>query len=465
VGHVDISPSRHHAIVEEAIAMRKRFTPSERRPTFVPLALASMLVTAGCGGPASEPAAQPDNVVRATVTVEVFFANESLGEACGEVFPVTRTVDRDDPVQGALEALLAGPTAAEQAEGYGGWFSAGTADTLLDVTIVDGTAHVVFTDLRQLIPNASTSCGSAGLLAQLDQTLLSLDGITASRYALADQTAFYAWLQLDDPDARQPDDEAAEPEHQEPDGPEAEQPLAAPDAGWAVLPDFEWPVFPQCCGAPITGPPSPDAPLPATGWPADGFYDVDVVRPVEDLDLLRLTISKWLRLEELPEVWEGASDVLVADSDAAIERQLAAADLAVVLVPIHEGTGTVSALSGEPGAFARLLEQGIDPAFRVWVYESLARGVAIDTIRQDLLERSTDPTFPFGQDHNPDVHAAGPLAYRGPLGSSLLADPSWMQAPSSWPPGGNGMYDWNGVTLEIRDGQPVLYVWAGAIAG
>jgi hypothetical protein len=182
-------------------------TPRARRSSArAAVLLVGGLLISGCGGPGSQSAEQPEPVpAPATVEVEVFFANDTLGDPCGEVFPVTRTVAADDPVTGALHALLAGPTASEQAEGYGGWFSSDTADALLAVTVDDhGTVHVTFTDLRQLIPNASTSCGSTALLAMLDTTLLALDGITATRYALADQTAFYTWLQLDDPDAPAP---------------------------------------------------------------------------------------------------------------------------------------------------------------------------------------------------------------------------------------------------------------------
>jgi hypothetical protein len=178
--------------------------------------LALALVLTSCGGPTAEPAAAPEpRPEPATLEVEIYLANESLGDRCGEVFPVPRAVDADDPVTGALRALLAGPTEAEQADGYGGWFSAATADALLDVEVTDGTAHVVFTDLPELIPNASTSCGSAGLLAQLDQTLTALDGITATRYALADQAAFYEWSQLEDPDAPEAGEEEPPPEEPE----------------------------------------------------------------------------------------------------------------------------------------------------------------------------------------------------------------------------------------------------------
>jgi hypothetical protein len=166
----------------------------------------------GCdqGQPAADPV-DPDVGPSTTVEVEVFFANPDLGDPCGEVFPVIREVDADDPVVGALEALLAGPTAAEQAQGYGGWFSQDTVEMLLDVEVVDATVRVVFKDLRLVIPNASSSCGSAGLLAQLDATLLAFDHLGSTRYALADQAAFYEWLQLADPDTTPPE-QATEPD-------------------------------------------------------------------------------------------------------------------------------------------------------------------------------------------------------------------------------------------------------------
>jgi len=169
--------------------------------------IAVLLVSGVVGCDLGQPAADPvdPGAGPTTVEVEVFFANPELGDPCGEVFAVTREVDADDPVAGALGALLAGPTAAEQAQGYGGWFSQDTVGMLLDVEVVDATVHVVLEDLRLVIPNASSSCGSAGLLAQLDATLLAFDHIGSTRYALADQTAFYEWLQLADPDTTPPE--------------------------------------------------------------------------------------------------------------------------------------------------------------------------------------------------------------------------------------------------------------------
>jgi len=153
------------------------------------------------GSPTGEESPDPEAADEQSATVEVFFANDGLGAPCGEVFPVERRVSATTPAQGALEALLAGPTADEQAEGYGGWFSDATAGALRSVSIEDGVARVDLADLRGTIPNASTSCGSAGFLAQLDESLLQFSTVDTTVYALeGDVEAFYEWLQLAPPE-------------------------------------------------------------------------------------------------------------------------------------------------------------------------------------------------------------------------------------------------------------------------
>jgi hypothetical protein len=135
------------------------------------------------------------------VPVEVFFSNDDLGDPCGEVFPVIREVGAEDQIDGALQALVAGPSDAERSQGYGGWFSPETADVVRSVEVDAGTVRVDFADLRQLIPNASSSCGSAGLLAQLDSTLLQFPDVNATVYAIDGSTAvFYEWLQMEPPE-------------------------------------------------------------------------------------------------------------------------------------------------------------------------------------------------------------------------------------------------------------------------
>jgi hypothetical protein len=129
-------------------------------------------------------------------TVEVFFTNADLGTD-PEVFPVERTVALPAVLRGALEALLAGPTPGEEADGYRSFFSSETADQLDDVTIEDGVAEVSFSsELPELIPNASTSAGSTSLLAALDATTTQFDTVDEAVYSLeGDVDAFYEWLQ------------------------------------------------------------------------------------------------------------------------------------------------------------------------------------------------------------------------------------------------------------------------------
>ncbi len=175
--------------------------------------LLAALVAAACGGDDGEdttaPTATPTTAPVETEssepgpqTVSVYFADESQGDVCTEAFPLDREITTDDPVEGALVALLAGPTEDEAAEGYTSWFSDETADLLEEVTVEDGRALVSFDpSLPEVIPNASTSCGSGALLAQLDATTTQFPEVDEAWYALGgDRDAFYQWLQMVTPE-------------------------------------------------------------------------------------------------------------------------------------------------------------------------------------------------------------------------------------------------------------------------
>lgn len=155
--------------------------------------------------PAPEPAPDDEPVPEpepATVQVFIYLVNDRFGDPCTEVYPVPRDVPADDPITGALESLLAGPTDTERDQGYGGWFSSDTEGMLRSVDVVSGTVLVDLDDLRPVIPNASTSCGSSALLAQLDRTVLGVaEGVAPPvLYKLeGDLDAFYEWLQYAPP--------------------------------------------------------------------------------------------------------------------------------------------------------------------------------------------------------------------------------------------------------------------------
>ena len=120
---------------------------------------------------------------------------------CAAVTSVTRLVEPPELLAGAMSALLEGPTAEERAAGYDSWFSAETGWAIESVTITDGVALIDFTEDSIPIPNASTSCGSMALRAQLDSTAMQFPTVERTVYSFGgDVAAFYHWLQADVPE-------------------------------------------------------------------------------------------------------------------------------------------------------------------------------------------------------------------------------------------------------------------------
>ncbi|MCB0965142.1 MAG: GerMN domain-containing protein [Acidimicrobiales bacterium] len=136
---------------------------------------------------------------------QLFFSPADDG-TCAQVTGVPRRVDADQPLAATIDALLDGPTPEEGDAGLTSWFSETTANRLRHVEVADSTAHVDFDDFSSIIPNASTSCGSTNLLAQLDATVTQFDGVDQAIYSFdGSPEAFYAWLQRDVPDGARPD--------------------------------------------------------------------------------------------------------------------------------------------------------------------------------------------------------------------------------------------------------------------
>jgi hypothetical protein len=126
----------------------------------------------------------------------VFFGTGD-GSDCGATAPVERRLaEGADRVVGVLEALVAGPTAEETADGASSFFSTATADSLRSATLDDELLLVDFIGLDTLIPNASTSCGSELLLAELTRTTLQFAEVERVRFQLDGSCdRFYEWLQ------------------------------------------------------------------------------------------------------------------------------------------------------------------------------------------------------------------------------------------------------------------------------
>jgi hypothetical protein len=156
------------------------------------------------GQPASAPiGASPTIPPRhspSTMTVKVYFHKGPDADPT-KLFEVSRTVPSGPMVAtAALKQLLGGPTTAERAAGYWSVFSRRTAGTLRGVRIGNGVGHADFRDFSGIIPNASSSTGSAVLMSELDATLKQFRTVKTTVYSFDGKVApFYEWLQLSPP--------------------------------------------------------------------------------------------------------------------------------------------------------------------------------------------------------------------------------------------------------------------------
>lgn len=95
-----------------------------------------------------------------------------------------------DSLRAALERLASGV-------GESTWFSGETADVLRSATVdANGHAVVDFVDLRDVIPNASSSAGSIALIEELNATVFSVDGVASVEYRMNGSCPLLGeWLQ------------------------------------------------------------------------------------------------------------------------------------------------------------------------------------------------------------------------------------------------------------------------------
>ena len=129
-------------------------------------------------------------------TVEVYYGVGD-GSDCGDVQPFVRILADDvDLYRSTFQQLVAGPSAEEIEAGAASFFSSETASVTKSAVLTDGLLTVDFTDLRPLIPNASTSCGSQALLAQLSSTAFQFPDVERTRYLIEGSCNDFAnWLQ------------------------------------------------------------------------------------------------------------------------------------------------------------------------------------------------------------------------------------------------------------------------------
>ena len=129
-------------------------------------------------------------------TVTVYFAFGD-GTDCSEVHGFEREVPATaDPITAAFEALVGGPNPTETSAGAGSFFSPATTGSVRSIDLTDGLLTIEFVDFRSELSNASTSCGSASLVASLNATAFEFDEVERVRYTIFGScNNFYNWLQ------------------------------------------------------------------------------------------------------------------------------------------------------------------------------------------------------------------------------------------------------------------------------
>jgi hypothetical protein len=152
-------------------------------------------------GPSANEAAVAEALRADTMArVRIYLPRGESETRCGRVRSVSRTVAAPAVLRGAMQTLLRGPTASERRQGYGGWFSSRTAGYLRGINLVSGVARIDFRDFRRIIPGASSSCGSALLLAQLNRTATQFPTVRRAVYSFnGNVNKFYEWLQRSAP--------------------------------------------------------------------------------------------------------------------------------------------------------------------------------------------------------------------------------------------------------------------------
>ena len=145
-------------------------------------------------GPTATPPAGP-------LEITVYYGNEvdDPGRTdCSRVIgSVREVIPTGTLAETVLRELFAGPSEGEVVEGFVSEFSAATADILISFRVEGGTAYVNLTDIRTLIPNASSSCGSASFFAEVETTLAKVVSVERVIFAIeGDPEPFYEFVQL-----------------------------------------------------------------------------------------------------------------------------------------------------------------------------------------------------------------------------------------------------------------------------
>ena len=135
------------------------------------------------------------------IKVNLFFDNPNFNQYsddCSSVYTVDREVENnEDLFKNTLLLLFQGPNKQELENGYTSIFSANTKNILNNFSIQEGTAYVDLIDIRELLPNLSSSCTSIHFLVSVEATLLQFPEFNKVVYSIeGDSELLYELLQI-----------------------------------------------------------------------------------------------------------------------------------------------------------------------------------------------------------------------------------------------------------------------------
>lgn len=170
---------------------------SERPPTPPPAERVGGEATGSVAPGAPDSIVDGEHATSGNVAVRLyFFTGEETTEVERAVRPSTDLFSAEDTLRVAIEALIAGPTADERADGMSSFFSDETRQSVRLVRIDGLHAVIDFHDFSHLIPNASSSLGSTMLLAALNSTVFANSRVASVEYRFDGSCdAFGEWVQ------------------------------------------------------------------------------------------------------------------------------------------------------------------------------------------------------------------------------------------------------------------------------
>ena len=140
------------------------------------------------------------------MTIKVYFTDSNDNpnmQDCGKVKAVERTVPKTMAVaKASLHQLFRGPTAKENKAGLFSFFSDKSKHILKGVEIKNGAAYVNFDKwILENLGNATTSCGSASFISEVETTLKQFPTVKKVYFAIEnDPEEFYGWMQGECPE-------------------------------------------------------------------------------------------------------------------------------------------------------------------------------------------------------------------------------------------------------------------------